>query len=198
MKSRELQQWLATATGRTLSDVDLRCRQLREALKIPTGPRGIHAAHMDEGETLLHVLCMVSRRAADAYEVANRLLSRVLLVDSREFPDLSDFFRENEHDRFALFMVAAMKEGFRSARFIFRQFEIADDGRTAWLTFDRGSVRNGRLLFSEDGSHLSASDLSAFDRQQIGYRFVIGAGQLKLLGEQVRAAFETGDAEKTS
>ncbi|PTE07385.1 hypothetical protein [Mesorhizobium helmanticense] len=209
MRSRELQQYLASITGRPLSEIDQRCRPLRDIsrtsedqrLKISTGPRGQSAPHMEIAEGMFHFLTLVSRRPADALDVAQSLFSNCRLIRHPDHPGLSEAFR-GEARLLASFMVVAMNKGYETAGFKIRSFELQEDGQAAWMTFDRRSLTNVRFLFSssDELQHLSEEDsdrlFRSIDSISAGNRFVIGADHLRSVGKRI--LLERPLAEATS
>ncbi|RUW81498.1 hypothetical protein [Mesorhizobium sp. M2A.F.Ca.ET.067.02.1.1] len=190
MRSRELQQFLASITGRPLSEIDQRCRPLREELKIATGPRGQSAPHMTIGEGLFHILSLVSRRPADAFQVAEHLFSNCCLIRSPDQPGLSEAFR-GEGRKLANFMLVAMNRGYEAAGFKIKSFELQEDGSAAWMTFDRRSLHNVRFFFSSS-EHLQKLPneeaeriFHSVDSNSAGNRFFIGVDHLKSLGKRI-------------
>ncbi|WP_252909935.1 hypothetical protein [Aliihoeflea aestuarii] len=169
--------------------MDQRTRTLREALKIPTGPRGVHAPHMDIGAAALHVLAMVSRRPADAADVAWRLFD-CKLVRHPLHPGLSEAF-QGEARSLATFLLMAMNRGLGSAGFAIKSFEFQEDGSYAWMNFDRRSLLNLRFVFSSHDAHANLDQADAadlyrnIDSRSAGNRFVIGAERLVAVGHQI-------------
>lgn len=190
MRSREVQQFLASITGRSLSEIDQRTRGARAALDIPSGPRGVHAPHMDAGEALIHVLCLASRKGGDAFQVAKNLLQGCALVPHPDQPGLSEAFRGDAR-RLSMFMMMAMGEGLSSVGFHVSHFELSSDGEFAWMRFDRRSLKNLTFLFSASEDHWTASEqrrheiYRGADQLAAGSRFVIGAAHLRSLGTQI-------------
>lgn len=192
MRSREIQQFLASITGRPISEIDQRCRPLRKSFEITTGPRGSAAPHMDVGEAVYHVLALASRRPGDALEVASRLLSDCHVVAHPVFPDLTAFFKQGKISAGAMVASVMMGSGFSSAGFDFISFEFAEDGHLAWLNLNRRSLKNLRFLFSTAPEQLDDDIRGDFERYQeldkrsASSRFVIGAAHLRDLGAKVR------------
>lgn len=196
MRSREIQQYLATVTGRPLSEIDQRCRRLRESLgkasTIATGARGNSAPHQDIASATFHVLAMASRRAPEAFDVALRLWDSCTLIDHPAHPGLTDAFKARGVDaqRINVFLLFAMKGGLKSIGFEFNSFEFSDDGHMAWVDLDRRSLKNVRFLFSTSPEEVSrkvrdADGYRRYDREFAGGRFVIGAHHLRTLGDRI-------------
>ncbi|TGQ01406.1 MULTISPECIES: hypothetical protein [unclassified Mesorhizobium] len=190
MRSRELQQFLASITGRPLSEIDQRCRPLREALKISSGPRGQSAPHMTIAEGMFHILTLVSRRPADAFLVADLLFSKCSLVRHPEHPGLSEAFLGRSRS-LATFMVAAMNKSFETAGFAIKRFELQEDGTAAWMTFDRRCLCDVRFFFTSSEQLQNLPDDEAervfrsVDSLASGNRFVIGVDHLKAIGKRI-------------
>jgi hypothetical protein len=197
VRSREIQQFLATITGRPLSEVDQRCRRLRESLDkastISTGPRGNSAPHQDIASATFHILAMASRRAPEAFEVALRLWDSCVLIDHPSHPGLTDAFKERGVDarRISVFLLFAMTGGLKSIGFEFNSFEFSDDGHMAWVDLDRRTLKNVRFLFSTSPEEVSQNlvrdpdEYRRYDREFAGGRFVIGAHHLRTLGDRI-------------
>ena len=178
MRSREIQHFLASISGRTSSEIDQRCRPLREALKIPSGPRGLSAPHMDLGSGMLHVLAMAAARPADALAVAIDLME-CRLHHSDIVPELSSAFEE--HNNLAVFFLSAMDTGYSSLGFDIISFELQDDGKVAWMNFNRRSLKGLRFCFS----HSPSVNSNDYERLSASNRFVIGRRHLEVLGAQI-------------
>lgn len=190
MRSRELQSLLASMTGRLLNEIDQRVRGLRSAGKISTGPRGVHAPHVDTAEALFHILTLVARRNGDAFEVAGRLLNECHLVPHPDFPGLGDIFVDKESDLSSALLLT-MSDHWDVIGFEVKSFEFQEDGNYAWMNFNRRSLKNLRFMFSTNKNHweldgLEAAELyDAIDKKASANRFVIGADHLRFIGEQV-------------
>lgn len=190
MRSREMQLYLATITGRPVSEVDQRCRPLRANLKIATG-RGSSAPHMGVPEAVLHILALASRRPADAFEVAMRLLGDCYLVTHPIYPDLTAQFQKRQLTVGAAILSEMMGSGFQAAGFDFLSFELSEDGHSAWVNFNRRSLKNLRFMFSTVPQFVDREVGGDFDRYQridrlaAGSRFLIGAAHLRELGAKV-------------
>ena len=154
MRSREVQQYLASITGRPIGEIDQRARPIREAMKIPTGPRGLHAPHMKLEDGMLHILTLPSRRVGDAGDVALKL-ARLNLVPHPVHPDLSEAFKGGGR-QLMFWLIIGMRNGFQSAGFDFKSFELFETGDFAVLNFDRRSLRNIQFLFSCHEGHWDA------------------------------------------
>lgn len=195
MRSREVQQFLASITSRPLSEIDQRTRKMRELAEIPTGPRGLNAPHMDEGNALLHVMSLVSRRPSDAFAVAKNLLQNCRLIEHPVYSDLSSYFlRECDDGRLAVLMMMAMDHAFYKIGIDIVSFELFDTGELAVMNFHRRNLRNLRLVFSTNERHHALSSEEATDiyndveRTSASNRFVIGSAHLRTLGSQIALA----------
>jgi len=82
MRAREFEHFIAKEAGLLPSEVDHRMRPLRESGLIPMGGRGPHAPNIECVHVGLMLLNLVSRRAADAFEVGEHAAS--LLIQKRE------------------------------------------------------------------------------------------------------------------
>ncbi|MEW9838555.1 hypothetical protein [Mesorhizobium marinum] len=198
MRSREIQQFLSSITNRPLSDIDQRCRRLREE-DIPSGPRGWSAPHMTKAQALMHVLALTSRRAVDSYQVLQLALD-CRLVQHPEVLDLTEAF--SMVDSLAGFMMISMDqdsmEAINNVGFRFISFEIADDGSHAFLNLERRSLKRLRFLFTTtpetDAIRLHTADAyNHFDAKVACSRFIIGAHHLKEIGSRVLDAHQRDD-----
>lgn len=196
MRSRELQKYLAEMTGRPIGDIDQRIRPLRKSMEISTGPRGMHAPHMDLVQTAMHILSLASHRVADAFDVAKSLMD-LRLVPHPDLPDLTLPFLQNDDKSSFIFMLTmAMSDGLASARFELKYIELSETGRYAVVHLDRGSLKNIRFIYWPE-NHLkmvpadktcgiyNLLDQTSFDR-----RLVVSCEHLRSLGERVTAEYE--------
>jgi hypothetical protein len=191
MRSREVQQYLASVTGRPLGEIDQRTRRAREMLKIPSGPRGLNAPHMEVGDALFHILTLPSRRVGDAWDVALKLYD-LKMVPHPEQPCLSEAFR-GEARSFPVWILIAMRDGLESIGFNINSIEMADSGEYAAVNFHRRSLKNLRFVFTGNETHQSADGkrreaiYSSAEKLAAGNRFVLGRAHLKMLGDRLAA-----------
>lgn len=192
MRSRELQQYLASITGRPLSEIDQRLRPLRGVTSkmIASGPRGLAAPHMDEGEAMLHFFSLVSKKPADSLDVLERIM-RCRLVDHPAFPGLTNVF-EGEGRRLPLFFLSMGRRDLSVSGFDLKSIEIQDDGSIAAVNFDRRLLKGLRFLFVDGTVNEPEKAYAAYDMVAAGNRFVIGASHVQTVLAKV-ALNATGD-----
>lgn len=189
MRSREIQQFLASITKRPLSEIDQRCRILRDEDKIVSGPRGHSAPHMTVDEAGLHVLCMAARRPKDALKVAERLLLKCRITST-----VSD----DKPEGWEMITAGAMLFGIMTRSGIWTghatSVELGDDGSFAWLNMHVGD-KFGRILFTDDEEYAGGRHYADFDARHAGNRFVIGREHLEHIGRCVENDQQNSEAE---
>jgi hypothetical protein len=191
MKSRELQQYLSEVTIRSVSDIDQRCRGLRKNKKIRSGPRGLWAAHVDEAEAAIHVLCLASERAGDAFEVSKGL-SLCWLAAEQPFHDAAVFRKAlgadgDEEVRLVVCLAAAMVDP--SLDFV--SFELSAHGNHAWANIRIGG-RLHRLLFVYGVNDFTEVDFYESESRSGANMFVIGGEILREIGRKLAETSEEG------
>lgn len=178
MKSRELQQMLATLSGRTTGDLDQRTRPLRKMARIDTGPRGHLAPHMNNLEAALHVVCLVSTRAADAGDILAKVIELKAVPRSDWVPFEGD-----------LNLIVALAGALSRALVpsadrdddepIFELCEIQADGSLAWVHYRvDGTLRP--VLFTSDQKIIewvtdNPETYDATGAHHLGHRVAISA-----------------------
>jgi hypothetical protein len=136
MIARDLERLLTFHSGYQAGEVDQRTRPLRGHNLIPHGPRGVNALDLEPLHAALMVLTMVSRRAADAGEVAMRAMD-LELVPRRGFP----------LDATAL--AVHLAAGIVAGSGLLRRMDIACDGSIAWAEIVvKGKAH--RVFFTDD------------------------------------------------
>ena len=181
MRSREVQTYLSSITGRPLSEIDQRCRTLRGGDKIASGPRGIHAPHMTVVSVMFHICCLISKRPKDAWNVAERVVTECVVVSN-----ISDKPQPESsiHLTAGSFLLSAMvKKPLFNLDLVSMEFE--ETGNFAWANLRRAPNCYDRLLFRVPNSFIG-NDVShyAIDEESAGNRFVIGKRHLEYLGAQ--------------
>lgn len=184
MKSRELQQYLSEVTIRSLSDIDQRCRGLRKNKEIRSGPRGLWAAHIDEIEAAIHVLCLASEKAGDAFEVSKGL-SLCRLATEQPFHDTTAFRDAiGAEDDLAVRLVTCITAAMVDPSLDFVSFELSAYGNHAWVNI-RIDERLHRLLFVYGDKDFSEADFYESERRTGFNMFVVGAGILREIGRRL-------------
>lgn len=192
MRSREIQKFLSSITGRTMGEIDQRTRQLRSAMQITSGARGPRAPHMDEVEAGYHILSLASRRVGDALDVAVAL-SKCKLVPHPDYPDLTAGFIKQDHGgEFIQVLLAEAIGTLSQIGFNVKYVEMDEGGNFAFIHMDRRSIKNIRFLFINEetfGDKDGATPSEIYkivDEESAGNRFVISANYIQSLMNKVK------------
>jgi hypothetical protein len=169
MRSRALQQILATIANRPIGDVDTRTRVLRALNEVGSGPRGPAALHMSAAEWTFHLLALVAPKVPDVERVMKALR------DCRHRPNAAtkDLFETADDVSITTLVAYAIEHGLNWMGNV----EIDDSGRFAWVNVHRREGKVERMFFAVD----PAVDGEAVDWATVGNRFVIGGAAIRYL-----------------
>lgn len=200
MRSRELQEYLAEVTGRTLSEIDQRCRFLRKNQQVRSGPRGLSALHLNAGEAVLHVLSLASEKLRDAADVAKDLAFCVLVAE-QPFPDHDKYAAKilKDHGEVRLPLCIGIGMGsIEGQEFDFISFEFAANGSHAWATvLIEGKLV--RLLFvcifgRTFGPAWKCDEFFESERHSAATSFTFGGSHLREIGRRIAVSEKENDA----
>jgi hypothetical protein len=171
VRARELAELLAAHSGYPIGEIDQRIRPLRERDRIPHGPRGRNAPHLDPSQAAYALSCMVARRPSDVDEVISRLENLVCdpssdKSDDRLFHMLS----------FPYVLSGAIVLGSTA----FQRVEICCDGSMAWAdVFYDG--KQFRLRFSDVPGEKDR------DSSYCGHRSIIPGDLIDEVGRRIHS-----------
>jgi len=139
MRARELQATLAARTEYAAGEIDQRTRHLYQMSLIRSGPRGVHAPHMEPLEAALILLCLVARRPTEAGQVMARAMDLAPVLP----PNVTAWPFDTLRSLTEFLMLPLSGHGG-----IVNRIEVLCDGSMAWVEFTQAGL-NLRVLFTD-------------------------------------------------
>jgi hypothetical protein len=175
MRAKAFERALAEALDVSYGELDQRVRPLRAHGMLPSGGRGPHAPHITTREAALMVLACVSRRATDAYTIAQKA-SALVPGDQKPIAGQSNLS--------GLLAVILNTSFYTQSEEISDISSILIDENGSFAYINRLSAQSVRWA-APHLHHTFFNDLEAFEsgRFQFGRWFLIGRGFLQDLAE---------------